>query len=254
MSAAVASCSSSSSSFSSSFVLHPLRQNADQLPNSPFRFVTGLLDSHQDKLRKLSMYSIAKTIGLPATFVELRHQATHEQLPSLVKLRSAANKALDWIWVYYWQHLTDDSAQTDRSTSCRELLVRYLGEEDENGRQTRMKLLEQWNETELLTQLTSISNTPQSQKQHLRALQLAREILEGHQKSRKAQEGRAILARDVEETRSHLRQARKELEKEGKEEPVRAAESSALGISNSDGGAGWSRYEGKWKPKPIGTV
>ncbi|KAJ4306377.1 rRNA-processing protein las1 [Collariella sp. IMI 366227] len=43
-------------------------------------FVTGLLDSHQDKQRKMSMYDVAKSVGLPATFVELRHQATHEQL------------------------------------------------------------------------------------------------------------------------------------------------------------------------------
>ncbi|KAF3359317.1 hypothetical protein VdG1_02340 [Verticillium dahliae VDG1] len=67
------------------------------------RFVTGLLDGHQDKQRKLSMYSVAKTIGLPATFVELRHQATHEQLPSLAKLRAAARRALDWIWERFGQ-------------------------------------------------------------------------------------------------------------------------------------------------------
>ncbi|EGR52634.1 uncharacterized protein TRIREDRAFT_102383 [Trichoderma reesei QM6a] len=77
------------------------------------RFVTGLLDGHQDKLRKQSMYSIAKNIGLPATFVELRHQATHEQLPSLAKLRSAARKALDWIWDYYWKHLGEAEKAKD---------------------------------------------------------------------------------------------------------------------------------------------
>ncbi|PTB62869.1 Las1-domain-containing protein [Trichoderma citrinoviride] len=87
------------------------------------RFVTGLLDGHQDKLRKQSMYSIAKNIGLPATFVELRHQATHEQLPSLAKLRSAARKALDWIWDYYWKHL----GEADRAKDpCKELLSKDM--------------------------------------------------------------------------------------------------------------------------------
>ena len=57
-----------------------------------FSFVTGLLDSHQDKARKISMYGVAKSVGLPATFVELRHQATHEQLPSLTRLRAAAGR------------------------------------------------------------------------------------------------------------------------------------------------------------------
>ncbi|KAK3501609.1 Las1-like protein [Neurospora crassa] len=71
------------------------------------RFVTGLLDSHQDKQRKMSMYGVAKSVGLPATFVELRHQATHEQLPSLTRLRTAAKKGLEWIWDYYWKHLPE---------------------------------------------------------------------------------------------------------------------------------------------------
>ncbi|EWG48113.1 hypothetical protein FVEG_08017 [Fusarium verticillioides 7600] len=83
------------------------------------RFVTGLLDGHQDKQRKQSMYSIAKTIGLPATFVELRHQSTHEQLPSLAKLRTAAKKALLWIWEYYWKQLGEDNSDACRKTVLR---------------------------------------------------------------------------------------------------------------------------------------
>lgn len=74
------------------------------------RFVTGLLDGHQDKARKLSMYGVAKTIGLPAGFVELRHQGTHEPMPSLAQLRPAARRALGWIWEYYWKNLAPASA------------------------------------------------------------------------------------------------------------------------------------------------
>lgn len=72
-------------------------------------FVTGLLDSHQDKARKLSMYGVAKTIGLPASFVELRHQGTHEPMPSLTQLRPAARRALVWIWEYYWRNLPEEN-------------------------------------------------------------------------------------------------------------------------------------------------
>ncbi|KAL2167726.1 hypothetical protein VTG60DRAFT_902 [Thermothelomyces hinnuleus] len=81
------------------------------------RFVTGLLDSHQDRQRKMSMYDVAKSVGLPATFVELRHQATHEQLPSLARLRAAADKALDWIWEYYWRGLTAGDSDSDEHES-----------------------------------------------------------------------------------------------------------------------------------------
>lgn len=69
------------------------------------RFVTGLLDGHQDKARKLSMYGVAKTVGLPTGFVELRHQGTHEAMPGLAQLRPAAGRALGWIWEYYWRNL-----------------------------------------------------------------------------------------------------------------------------------------------------
>ncbi|KAH6845460.1 Las1-like-domain-containing protein [Chaetomium sp. MPI-CAGE-AT-0009] len=81
------------------------------------RFVTGLLDSHQDKQRKMSMYDVAKSVGLPATFVELRHQATHEQLPSLPRLRAAAASALQWIWDYYWRGLAPPVTLSSRSAA-----------------------------------------------------------------------------------------------------------------------------------------
>ncbi|KAK3403578.1 Las1-like-domain-containing protein [Sordaria brevicollis] len=96
------------------------------------RFVTGLLDSHQDKTRKMSMYGVAKSVGLPATFVELRHQATHEQLPSLTRLRTAAKKGLEWIWEYYWKHLpeVDDESQKRRDG---EVIMLDEDEEDKAG-------------------------------------------------------------------------------------------------------------------------
>ncbi|KAG8159794.1 hypothetical protein KVR01_010431 [Diaporthe batatas] len=84
------------------------------------RFVTGLLDGHQDRARKLSMYGVAKTVGLPAGFVELRHQGTHEPMPGLAQLRPAAGRALVWIWEYYWRNLpdVDDAEGPSRGTAA----------------------------------------------------------------------------------------------------------------------------------------
>ncbi|KAK3937657.1 hydroxyacylglutathione hydrolase [Diplogelasinospora grovesii] len=99
------------------------------------RFVTGLLDSHQERARKMSMYGVAKSVGLPATFVELRHQATHEQLPSLT--------GLEWIYDYYWRHLPSDQdtgfgkageaggveqtgEEADNEKTCQSLLEDYI--------------------------------------------------------------------------------------------------------------------------------
>lgn len=51
------------------------------------------------------MFQRAVDLGLPASFVELRHEATHRDLPSLVVLRNAAQRSLEWLWGYYWEKL-----------------------------------------------------------------------------------------------------------------------------------------------------
>ncbi|KAL2372070.1 cell morphogenesis protein Las1 [Blastomyces gilchristii SLH14081] len=70
------------------------------------RFVTGLVDS---KLygRRQTMFQRAMELGLPASFVELRHEATHRELPALVVLRDAARRSLEWLWEFYWDGLGD---------------------------------------------------------------------------------------------------------------------------------------------------
>ncbi|KKZ60933.1 hypothetical protein EMCG_04406 [[Emmonsia] crescens] len=70
------------------------------------RFVTGLVDS---KLygRKQTMFQKAMELGLPASFVELRHEATHRELPALIVLRNAARRSLEWLWEFYWAGLGD---------------------------------------------------------------------------------------------------------------------------------------------------
>ncbi|KAL9047200.1 MAG: hypothetical protein Q9214_000171 [Letrouitia sp. 1 TL-2023] len=77
------------------------------------RFVTGLLDSEQNSRHKISMYNKAKELELPSSFVELRHQTTHGELPSLLVLRQATLKSLDWLWNHYWSRLEDTSDTND---------------------------------------------------------------------------------------------------------------------------------------------
>ena len=57
------------------------------------------------------MYQKAMSLGLPASFVELRHEATHRDLPTLVVLRSAAQRSLEWLWQFYWVKVTDANSE-----------------------------------------------------------------------------------------------------------------------------------------------
>lgn len=56
------------------------------------------------------MFQRAVDLGLPASFVELRHEATHREPPSLVVLRNATQRSLEWLWDYYWAKADPDAA------------------------------------------------------------------------------------------------------------------------------------------------
>ncbi|GAA5868505.1 hypothetical protein JCM3774_005401 [Rhodotorula dairenensis] len=76
------------------------------------RFVNSLVDPLQTTYYARSIASLAAQIGLPAWFVELRHQATHEDLPSIAVLRDAARQALDWLYANYWLPALDSASAT----------------------------------------------------------------------------------------------------------------------------------------------
>ncbi|KAI2643685.1 Las1-like-domain-containing protein [Xylaria nigripes] len=224
------------------------------------RFVTGLLDGQQDKLHKLSMYSIAKTIGLPATFVELRHQATHEQLPSLSKLRSAASNALAWIWNYYWKDLAsvtkenpEESGQLDRR---RDFLARYLSEEDEMIKMGLEQQLHAWGEEPLLHMLAGIAESSAKPQIILRALQFSRRILDGGFESPSAVVSGTVRSpasmRDMGAIRAELQASNEELEHNT--QVGRVDQPSEVPDEASSQSGGWTRYQGTWVPKPIGVV
>lgn len=202
---------------------------------------------------KQSMYSIAKTIGLPATFVELRHQCTHEQLPSLLKLRSAAQKSLIWIWDYYWRHLSDDDSgaaaaasghaavgESGSGNSCREALSAYLLADDA-ARKSLEKRLQQWDESTLLRTLDEIGESAEDPRLMLRSLQFSQEILDGKLEKLSSSKGgkeHSMATRDVDMAQEDIVETNSDLQ-------------SSQSIPQSKG---WSRYEGTWKAKPIGIV
>ncbi|KAI0422180.1 Las1-like-domain-containing protein [Xylaria grammica] len=220
------------------------------------RFVTGLLDGQQDKLRKMSMYSIAKTIGLPATFVELRHQATHEQLPSLSKLRSAANDALAWIWQFYWKDLglADKGGQGEgnQSDPRRNLLLKYLREQDGAPTVDFQSQFKSWDESSLLQTLAEIAESSEELKVILRALQLSRTILSDSFEVPLPVISRAYRrTTDLEAVRVELRALNDEL----KDAQIQHVDQQAVAPDEATSQSlGWTHYQGTWTPKPIGMV
>ncbi|KAI9620179.1 hypothetical protein H4Q26_013746 [Puccinia striiformis f. sp. tritici PST-130] len=58
---------------------------------------------------------IASELGLPLALVQLRHRATHEDLPSLTVLLESANMALDWLYAHYWVPRLNDIEGTGQA-------------------------------------------------------------------------------------------------------------------------------------------
>ena len=50
-------------------------------------------------------------------FVDLRHEATHGEMPTLSVLRDANAKALGWLWEHYWRDLGSYGVSTVNSGS-----------------------------------------------------------------------------------------------------------------------------------------
>lgn len=178
------------------------------------------------------MYSIAKVIGLPATFVELRHQATHEQLPSLGKLRTAANKALVWIWDYYWKHLSaedDDTPQTG-ADACKDTVMKYLREEDDSRRASILEQMRKWNKDDLLQVVADLQKTLPGNQVFIKCARLSQDIRAMEDFSENKDSDTKAQTDDKPPSKAHARN--------GSEEVI----------------PGWSQHKGPWKAKPIGVV
>jgi hypothetical protein len=71
------------------------------------RFVNELVDSLDVTL---PVYQLAKMLGIPLYFVEIRHTATHDELPSLELLRQVGVRARTWLWDNYWAKIKEPFA------------------------------------------------------------------------------------------------------------------------------------------------
>lgn len=85
-----------------------------------FRLVNGYVDRNKDGKSSKAVYHVAQKLGIPSHFVELRHSATHEALPSLDMLQICAHDALNWLWKNFWGPLKESDFVDTRAQSVDE--------------------------------------------------------------------------------------------------------------------------------------
>ena len=74
---------------------------------------------HQGK-GESSMFAHAAKIELPLSFVELRHRATHSEMPSLEYLSRMTKDALEWLYQKWWKvYATGDPGRALRQLELR---------------------------------------------------------------------------------------------------------------------------------------
>lgn len=66
------------------------------------RFVNGIIDANQKGPIANSVTYVANEIGLHRMFVDIRHESTHNLLPSWEIFSVAVPNALDWLYETYW--------------------------------------------------------------------------------------------------------------------------------------------------------
>ncbi|RCI08634.1 hypothetical protein L249_4878 [Ophiocordyceps polyrhachis-furcata BCC 54312] len=209
------------------------------------RFVTGLLDGHQDKLRKQSMYTIAASIGLPSAFVELRHQSTHEQLPSRARLRAMAERALVWIWDYYWKHL--DAAPADQQhhpdDDCRAAVLAFLRAADDVEREAsqRAAILCRWDRDRVLATISRLQNTLPGNQAFLKCLSLSRHVMEQPRQEVEPPPLETDQGGVVVEADANTVYVGDDVDDDDDDD------------DDDDAPVAWSLLDGHWKPIPIGV-
>ena len=118
----MSSSSSSPSSSSSSSSSVPAHVHRLTLSMALVRLVNGVSGAMQKGVYAKSVANLAESAGLPRILVDVRHEATHNTLPSLSVLVIAAEQALDWLEGNYWK------PQQENLLSQHKLIRDVLGE------------------------------------------------------------------------------------------------------------------------------
>lgn len=67
------------------------------------RMVNELVDPVQRGQYALPVMRLAENLGVPRVLVDIRHESTHDALPTLPTLELAIKLALDWLYANYWE-------------------------------------------------------------------------------------------------------------------------------------------------------
>ena len=99
------------------------------------RLVNGICDPSQKGKFAVSVQTLASQLNVPRTLVDIRHDSTHNQLPSIQRLRKASEDAIGWLNVHYWER---QKRKLERVKEEMRLAIRAMAECEKDGRRLRV--------------------------------------------------------------------------------------------------------------------
>lgn len=92
------------------------------------RLVNGVVEKTRKK-NQISIGEAADAIDIPRMLIDIRHEGSHRDLPSLQLVRLASTKALDWLVSYYWEPQEKEiPVQNNKTANLRKEIKRSLRE------------------------------------------------------------------------------------------------------------------------------
>ena len=89
------------------------------------RLVNGICDPSQKGKFAMSVQTLATQLNVPRTLVDIRHDSTHNQLPSIQRLRKASEDAIGWLDANYWER---QKRKLEHVTEEMRLIIRAMVE------------------------------------------------------------------------------------------------------------------------------
>ena len=108
------------------------------------RMVNELTDPGQRGQYAMPINRLAENIGLPRILVDIRHEATHDTLPSLPTLELGLEIALEWLYANYWEPFSQStlaSSLRDRVEGALNQIASLSSSDIETSIKTAQKIL-----------------------------------------------------------------------------------------------------------------
>lgn len=133
------------------------------------RLVNGVVEKTRKKT-EISIGEAAEAINIPRVLIDIRHECSHRDLPSLRLVRLASAKALDWLKSYYWEpqkeaiQLHRDGASRIRkdinSKLCELAFFLNTKQVDESGSPIKRKWIQPCGRNKLLSLMAGKQDSP----------------------------------------------------------------------------------------------